>query len=165
MSHTQKNQQVARIQSKPTWSLSQKLSGLIHLHNSTCQKVDDDHGCIHNLDLGWRCSPPAASVSLQKVGSVIRYSFVTHHGIVEIKVANGLVKNRKLKPKYSFKTNRIEILLLISSKPTMWSPRHHNHLMYLWALSKKKKERRKIGCEQWFQCQYKAKKTKIKGWT
>jgi hypothetical protein len=46
-------------------------------------------------------------------------SFVTHHGIVEIKVANGLVKNRKHKPKYSFKTNRTEILLLISSKPTM----------------------------------------------
>jgi hypothetical protein len=30
--------------------------------------------------------------------------------------------------------------LLISSKPTMWSPRHHNHLMYLWTLSKKKKK-------------------------
>jgi len=86
-----------------TWSLSQKLSRLIHLHNSSCQKVDEDHGCIQNLDLGWRCSPPAASVSLQKVGNVIRYSFVTHHGIVEIKVANGLVKNRKHKPKINLK--------------------------------------------------------------
>jgi len=27
--------------------------------------------CIHNLDLGWQCSPPAASVSLQKIGNAI----------------------------------------------------------------------------------------------
>ena len=71
MSHTQKNQEVVWIQSKPTWSLSQKLSGLIHLYNSSNQKVDEDHGCIHNLDLEWQSSPPAASVSLQKIGNVI----------------------------------------------------------------------------------------------
>ena len=71
MSHTKKNQKVVWIQSKPTWSLSQKLSGLIRHHNSSCQKVDEDHGCIHNLDLEWQCSPPAASVSLQKIVKVI----------------------------------------------------------------------------------------------
>jgi hypothetical protein len=52
------------------------------------------------LDLGWQSSPPAASVSLSK-GIVMLFvdRFVTCHGIVEIKVANGLVKNRKRKTK------------------------------------------------------------------
>ena len=46
------------------------------------KKFDADHGSIHNLDVGWQCSPPEASVSLQKIGNVIHTGkFVVLGGI------------------------------------------------------------------------------------
>jgi len=63
----------------------------------------------------------------------------------------------------------MEILLLILSKPAMWSPRHQNHLIYLWTLTKKKKGRKegRKDVSNGFNVNkmQRKQKTKIKGWT